>query len=398
MPNRLAPDEAAHRDWSALSIALVAGLNLAVTAIFLCAVPFAGHMAASRDFIAYWSAGQQLAHHANPYDRAVVGTLEHAKGLDVRGVLVMRNPPWALVLAYPLGFLGIRAAAVLWSLALLGCLVASVLMVRRMHGSPRNVIHWLGLAFTPALICLTMGQTSLFALLGLVLFLRYSERRPFAAGAALWFCALKPHLFLPFGVALLAWMVFTRAWKVLAGAVTALAATTALGILLAPHGWPDYIAILRSPLVASEFVPCLGDAVRHWIWPQHHWTQYLLAILAGVWALVYYWRRRRTWNWTHNASPLMLVSLAAAPYCFVYDQGLAIPAVMDAGYSTHRRWLITVMGAAIAILDVQLCYMKIVSISYLWTAPAWLVWYLMATSVPASAADRRADEGKLELE
>jgi len=379
MPKSPAPHAAApSRDWAELSIALVAGLGLAITAIFLCAVPLAGHMAASRDFISYWSAGRQLVQHANPYDRAAVGSLEHASGLDVRGVLVMRNPPWALPLAYPLGFLGLRFAAVLWSLLLLGSLIVSVLIVRRLHGSPHNHIHWLGLAFTPALICLTMGQTSLFALLGLALFLRCHGARPFAAGAVLWFCALKPHLFLPFGVALLAWVLYTRAWKVLAGAATALAATTALGFILAPHAWPNYVAMLRSPLVAGEFVPCLGDALRHWLFPTRHWTQYLLAAIACVWALVYYWRRRRAWNWTHNASPLMLVSLAAAPYCFLYDQGLAIPALMDAGYSTRRRGLLIVLAALIVILDVQLCFVKIVSVLYLWTAPVWLAWYLLA--------------------
>lgn len=378
MPKSLAPDAAvAHRDWAELSIALVAGLSLAVTAIFLCVIPIAGHMAASRDFISYWSAGRQIVRHANPYDRTAVGTIEHAMGLDARGVLVMRNPPWALPLAWPLGFLGLRIAAAIWTLLLLGCLIVSVEIVRRLHGSPANHIHWLGLAFTPALICLTMGQTSLFALLGLALFLRYQASRPFAAGAALWFCALKPHLFLPFGIALLAWMIFTRAWKVVAGAAAALAFTTALGFLLAPHAWPDYIAMLRSPLVAGEFVPCLGDALRHWFFPTHRWTQYLLAVLACLWALGYFWRRRRAWNWTHDASPLMLVSLAAAPYCFLYDQGLAIPALMDAAYSPRRRPLIIVLAALIIVLDIQLCFFKIISVTYLWTAPAWLAWYLL---------------------
>jgi hypothetical protein len=379
MPKSLAPHAAAaSRDWAELSIALMAGLGLAITALFFCAVPLAGHMAASRDFISYWSAGRQLARHANPYDRTAVGTLEHAMGLEVRGVLVMRNPPWALPLAYPLGFLGLRVAAVLWSLLLLGSLIVSVAIVHRLHGSPPNHIHWLGLAFTPALICFAMGQTSLFALLGLALFLRDHTRRPFAAGAALWFCALKPHLFLPFGIALLAWIAFTGAWKVLAGATAALGFTTALGFLLAPHAWSDYIAMLRSPLVAGEFVPCLGDAFRHWLFPAHHWTQYLLAAGACLWALVYYLFRRRTWNWVHNASPLMLVSLAAAPYCFLYDQGLAIPALMDAAYSTRRRALLIVLVALIVLLDIQLCFAKITSVVYLWTAPVWLAWYLVA--------------------
>ena len=154
---------------------LLRGLALALTILFFFAVPVAGKLAASRDFVSYWATGQQLVRHANPYDRDAVAALEHSAGLTVKAVLIMRNPPWALPLAYPLGFLPLRLAGILWSLLLLACLLISVRMVRELHGSPPNRIHWLGFAFTPALICLTMGQTALFALLGLVLFLRLHQ-------------------------------------------------------------------------------------------------------------------------------------------------------------------------------------------------------------------------------
>ena len=111
----------------------------------------------------------------------------------------MRNPPSALLLTLPLGFFGLRAGALLWSLFLLACLVLSVRMLWAMHGRPRNQLHWLGYTFAPALDCLMSGQMSLFVLLGLVLFLRLHRSRPFLAGASLWLCMLKPHLFLPFG-------------------------------------------------------------------------------------------------------------------------------------------------------------------------------------------------------
>ena len=141
-------------------------------------MPVAGKLSASRDFVSYWATGQQLVRHANPYDRDAVAALEHSAGLTVRAVLIMRNPPWALPLAYPLGFLPLRLAGILWSLLLLACLLISVRMVRELHGSPPNRVHWLGLAFTPGLICLTMGQTALFSLLGLVLFLRLHQIPP----------------------------------------------------------------------------------------------------------------------------------------------------------------------------------------------------------------------------
>ncbi len=248
MAGKLDPPPAPERsDLADFSIVLVVGLALTLT-IFFFAIQVFGNTAGSRsqggsrDFVSYWATGHQLVQHANPYDRDAISALEHAEGLDVRAVLIMRNPPWALPLAYPLGFLGLRVAAILWSLLLLGCLLLSVRIVRQLYGSPSNRLHWLALAFTPALICLTMGQTALFALLGLALFLRWHGSQPFLAGAALWLCALKPHLFLPFVAALAAWIVFSRAWKVLAGAAAALALSSALASLIDPHAWLDYTA------------------------------------------------------------------------------------------------------------------------------------------------------------
>ncbi len=367
------------RDLAEISIAVVAGLGLAVTVLFLFAVPFAGHMAGSRDFVSYWATGRQLVHGANPYDRDAISAIEHGAGLDARGILIMRNPPWALPLAYPLGYFGLRVAAILWSLLLLGCLLVSVNIVRRLHGSPRNHLHWLGLAFTPALICLTMGQTSLLALLGLALFLRYHAPRPFAAGVALWLCMLKPHLFLPFAVVLIVWIVFTRAWRILAGGAAALAISSAIALAIAPRAWADYAAMLRSPLVENEFIPCLADALRHWLWPQHPAARFLLVVPACLWAVVYFWRRRHEWNWTRHGSPLMLAALLAAPYCFLYDQCLAVPALMDAAYRGRRPLLIPALAALVLILDAQLAGVRIVSAWYLWTAPAWCAWYFVAT-------------------
>ena len=372
-------------DFADLSITLVAGLALAVTAIFLFAVPLAGKMTGSRDFVAYWTTGQQLVHHANPYDHDAVGRIEHSVGLTVKGVLLMRNPPWALPLAYPLGFLGLRVAAILWSLALVACLLISVGLTRAMHGSPPGVVHWLGLAFTPALICLTMGQTSLFALLGLVLFLRYHSARPFLAGASLWLCALKPHLFLPFAAALAMWIVVSRSYKVVAGAASALAASCAIATLIDPASWAAYTRMMRAPNIEKEFVPCLSDALRIWVWPQATWLQFLPAALCCLWAVWYFWTRRRSWNWVTNGSPLMLASIVAAPYCFLYDQGLAIPALLDGAYSTRARWLLTALAVVLLAIDVEVCSVEIVSPLYLWTAPLWLGWFLLARAYARNA-------------
>ncbi len=375
-------------DFAELSIAVVAGLAFALIILFIFAMPMASSLAASRDFVSYWATGQQLVRHANPYDRDAISALEHSAGFTFKTTLLMRNPPWALPLAFPLGFLGLRVAAVLWTLLLLACLLISVRMVRELHGSPPNHIHWLGFAFTPAIICITMGQTSLFALLGLVLFLRFHRTHPFAAGAALWLCALKPHLFLPFAAALALWIVVSRSYKVLAGAAVAIAFSSAAAFLLDSSAWTEYTGMMRSPSVENEFIPCLADAMRHWLDPHATWLQYLPVALCCIWALFYFWRRRAAWDWLTHGSPLMLVSLLAAPYCWFYDQGLAIPALLEGAYATRSRKLLAVLALLILLADIEICGVQIISPLFLWTAPAWLVWYIFARTSAARIATR----------
>jgi Glycosyltransferase family 87 len=379
MADNLKPAAPAGRhDAADFLIAIVAGLALTLTLLFFFAVPIAGNLAGARDFVSYWATGRQLVHHGNPYDRDAVSAVEHSAGLDVRAVLIMRNPPWALPLAWPLGFLPLRVAAILWSFPLAACLLFSVRMLRRLHGSPPNWIHLLVLSFTPALICLTMGQTTLFSLLGLVLFLRFHLGRPFLAGASLWLCALKPHLFLPFAAVLLVWIVVSRSYKLLAGAAASVALTSALAFVIDPSAWADYARLMRSPSVTNDYIPCIACALRLWLAPQAIWLQYLPAALACVWALAYFWRRRATWDWLTGASPLMLVSLVAAPYCWFYDQCLAIPALLDGAYAARSRALLAALALTILLTDVQICLVKVISPLWLWTAPAWLVWYCVA--------------------
>ena len=365
-------------DYADFAIALACGLILAISAIFFISVLFSGKMAGSRDFVSYWTTGVQLRHHRDPYNWQQMMDLQHAAQLDAKGVLYMRNPPWALPLAYPLGFIDLRIAAFMWNILELGCLLISVHLVRVMHGSPNNYVHWLGVAFTPAIICLNMGQTGLFTLLGMVLFLRWHRTHPFAAGLALWLCALKPHLLLPFAVVLLVWIILNRSYKILAGWGLAMTVSFGLAWLLDPQAWARYSALMRSNPVQYEFVPTLSDAMRFWIHPQWIWLQYVPAALGCVWALFYFWRRRATWDWLDNGSVLQLVSVLVAPYCFPPDQCLVIPAYMHGMYKTRSRPLLALFAVILLVIQFETWRVKIISGYYMWMAPTWLIWYLLA--------------------
>jgi len=379
-------------DFAEIAIAATSGLALALAALFLCVLPLTSNIAGGRDFVVYWATGQQLAHHANPYDASAMAGLERAAGLlPGYGVLYMRNPPWGLLLALPLGLIGLKAGAFFWSLALLACLGVSVRLIRLQQGRPGNRLHWLGYSFGPALVCLLVGQTALFCLLGLVLFLCLHRSRPFVAGTALWLCALKPQLFLPFTVVLLAWVFFSKSYRVLAGAGVAMAASCAATWLMLPSAFSDYEQMMRSPGIEKEFIPCLSVALRLWLSPGTMMLQYLPVTLACAWALAYYWPRRHGWEWMRDGSLLMLVSIFAAPYCWLYDQGLAVPALLQGAYKTRFRWLVGVLALASVPIEIGLvCGVRITSALYLWTAPAWLAWYFFALAGAGRSLDCEA--------
>jgi len=374
------PGREQNYDIAEFSIALVSGLTLAITALFLCVAPLTGKIAGARDFVVYWATGQQLVHYGNPYDFSAMMGIERDAGLPTHlGVLFMRNPPWALPIAYPLGFVGVRLGALLWSLALLACLWGSVHLVWQMHGRPRKLLNFLGLSFAPALMCLIVGQTSLFALLGLVLFLRLHATRPFLAGMSLWLCALKPHLFLAFGVVLLAWVIVKGCYKVLLGAGAAMALSCALAWLIDPTAWADYSHMMRTYGIENEFIPCWSVVLRLWVRPQAMALQYLLPALGCGWALSYFWKRRHTWDWVSDGSVLVLVSVLSAPYYWLFDQAIVIPALLHAAYVTRSRTVLALLAlGSIAVETGMVLGYQLPSKFYLWTAPAWLAWYLLA--------------------
>jgi hypothetical protein len=376
-----------------LFIVTVCALALGTsTQAFLTAV-ISPSIAGSRDSVVYWAAGQQLSHHADPYDQASTLRMEQAApGFPAKhAAMYMRNPPWTLPLVLPLGYFGLQIGSALWSLFMVACLVASVYLLWAMHGRPQGKRQLLGYTFGPAFICLITGQITVLALLGLVLFLRWNRTRPFMAGMALWLCAVKPHLFLPFGVVLLIWIVVTRTWRLLAGAGLALAASCGLILAIDPIVFTQYSRMVHTSGMDRDYIPCLSTLLRTWISPNTLWIVFVPPAVACVWAIWYFWPRRHTWDWSRDGSPLMLVSVMMAPYTWLFDQVLVIPALLEGAYRTRSQVLLAVLAFLSALVQVSL-FANILKPSavYLWTlwsAPAWLIWYLFATGwVPAGAA------------
>ena len=74
-----------------------------------------------------------------------MGNLERTAGYTGQGSYYMRNPPWALPLVLPLGYVGARVAVLPWSLLMLGLLLLSVQLLRPMLGLSGWQLRLLGL-------------------------------------------------------------------------------------------------------------------------------------------------------------------------------------------------------------------------------------------------------------
>lgn len=360
-------------------IALVAAT--AVLAAYM--VGYKDDSAAKTDFIGYWAAGQLLVQGRNPYDFQAVRALEVAAGRDPGvPVLVMRNPPLAFFMALPLGWIGPKDGLILWDFFLIGTLGLASRLLWRINGQPDSLLNFFGFAFPPALACLMAGQTGILLLLGLVLFLFLFKDRPFLAGAALLLCALKPHCFVPFGIALLLWCVTTKTgYRILAGFGVALFGSCLLAYLIDPSAWAQYQAMMRTGGALNEIVPKLSAELRLVIDPRAVWIQFAPEIAASLWTVWYFLTRRPSWDWMDHGMILLLVGAICAPFGFLTDETVLLPAILAGAYrcmeSRRPLWPLAVLTVA-GVLELKMGA-TIVSPNFLWTTPAWLCWYLYAT-------------------
>jgi hypothetical protein len=367
--------------WRAFAAASIIAAGLCyVVGIYV--IGLSDKNAAERDFISYWAAGQQLAHGANPYDFGAVRSLELGAGRETgEALLMMRNPPVALFLAYPLGLVSAKTGLILWLVALLGGLSASIWILWLLKGRPDSRFHLAGYIFAPALACLMAGQFGIFLLLGVALFLYLHQSRPFLGGAALMLCALKPHLFLPFALVLVLWSLRRGAYGILAGCSAALAASLALSFCLDVHAWQQYSQMMRAGGAVNEAVPVLSVIFRNLICRHAVWLQFVPQGCACAWALGYFWTRRNRWSWMDHGLLVLLVGAMCTPFGWFFDESMVFPAVLAGVYrsvETRRSLLPLGLIAGVALVEV-LASVQVTSPAYLWTTPAWLLWYLWAT-------------------
>ena len=362
------------------AIAIVAAGFLLVAAAY--ALSLQSNNPTTSDFIGYWVAGQQLAHHANPYDTQAIFQLEKRVGYDGLEPRLTPSPPVAVILLLPLGYLSVKLGLFLWTMIQFACLSLSLWLLWLRHGRPSTILHLFGFAFAPAIACLQAGQLGLFFLFALVLFLYFIETMPFLAGVFLLPCALKPHLFVPFGIALILWAMSKKSYRVLAGAGSIAVASSALTWLFDPQVWTHYFAMARSASLEDRYTPTLSVVFRQLVAWNAEWPRFVLLAVGCIWAVWYFWTRRDRWDWMDQGQTVLLASVVCSPYAWFTDESLLLPAVLTGvlrARQTHQSLVPFALASGVALAEIA-CAVKITTLFYIWTAPAWLACFVLATT------------------
>jgi hypothetical protein len=151
-------------------------------------------------------------------------------------------------------------------------------------------------------------------------------------------------------------------------------------LVIDPQAWAQYHHMTATYPLLDWFVPTIGMGLRYVLDRPARWIGFLPEAAACAWAAWYGWTRRKRWDWMTQGQLVLMVSVVCAPYSWVSDQCLLLPAVFAALFQSTSRGrilLLFLLIDAVALFQV----MELSSMTswwFVWMAPAWLLWYLYA--------------------
>ncbi len=338
------------------------------------------------DTVEYWAAGRLNAMGQNPYASESLHHLERQAGRPLEDPLMMWNPPWLLPLVMPLGLLPYPLARALWFLLHLAAIFFACIQIGKETGvsssTRRGLAILFGFSFGPTLHALKAGQITPLMLLAPLGFLTCFRRRRWAmAGALAALGLIKPHLLYFFLAAVLLDAFAHRRWKMLLGFVGAPVVSSGLATMANPQVWGQYLYAVTHYPPEDWATPTLGGLLRLLLGTEHYWLQFLPPTLGLLWLLVYWYQRRRIWQWERHIPLLVLLSVATAAYGWTFDFPVTLVALIPALIwlvEIRQRPVAVALLAAYLVIDAISLFTSLYQIFYVWMAPSLLLWYLLA--------------------
>jgi hypothetical protein len=348
------------------------------------------------DLVAFWAAARLMLAGSNPYAPEQIMPIQISAGWSGTGLNMVWEPPWALPLVTPLGWVSYHVAALLWLIANAALVFSCAYLAWCYYGgSQRRWFYPLLLAatFVPALDLLKLGQMSAWVLLGAVGFLfAMRQRHEVLAGLSLGLVALKPHVAFLLCLALLLWTLEGRRWRVILGACLALGSMSGIALLANPPIFAYYVTLMTQLSPTNIMSPNISTLLRIWFGGAHAWVQWLPALAGVVWFVGHWWQRHRAWDWGREVPVLLLVSLLTSPHSWIYDQVLLILPLSQLSATlpqtvarSHVARVAVLYGAVDGLALVLYVVLRGVPMQvFWWLGPAWGFIYVFARRKPTA--------------
>jgi hypothetical protein len=282
------------------------------------------------DLLEYWAAAKLIAVSDNPYDAARIAEIqlsEPTTGSTIPAPILMWNPPLVVPFIAFMGELDFDDSRVIWSImTMLAGFVSIVLLV----SIEKFSVNWRLLlslvTFFPLMSVLQFGQISWVLILSLALALYFLKKgQHLLVGLSLSLFLVKPHLFY---LGYLSFFVLAPGHdrvRFILGFLSGGVFLGGLAEVIAPGVWAQWIQAFGKP--PTDFLtPTLGSVLQGILSVRSDLILYLPAafslFLIAVFRNSYLCR-----NILKDPVAIAALSLATAPYGWVFDQIVLMPLV-----------------------------------------------------------------------
>jgi hypothetical protein len=339
----------------------------------------------TNDFIEYWTAFQLFFSQQNPYDPELMLHLQSQLGWTAQTPLMMWNPPWLLLLLWPILTLDFGTAASVWigvNVACVGLVIAfSLDLLKTHHHSTKHYLISipLSLTFFPLYDALKVGQLGALLAVACIGAIWGIIRRKYTVAACfllLW--TIKVHLFIPLAALLLFRSIRHRyLWRPMLLATALLCVLLLVTELAHPHALTQWIQGVHGRQIGGRV-----EGVDQWIGTSLTGGVRLLLSrgnFSPVWPMVVVpglgisivallaIRTQARDVFPHIAILAILISACFAPFGWVFDLTVLLPVYLMCvneainATSSHRARL----TATLAILVQLGCWAQYLYTPYL---------------------------------
>lgn len=292
------------------------------------------------DLLQYWAAAKLVAQGENPYDPQKIMAVEMSEP-TMRSILnepiIMWNPPTAIPLIYLMGELDFPEARIVWLLLTILAFALAVLLGIKSSGARLSLVLVLPIiTFFPLVSTIQFGQISWIILTGFSIGLyMLKKHRPFLSGLALALTLIKPHLLLLAYVSLFFSCGEKERIKFISGFLIGAVILGFSAHLLLPGVWELWLESFSNP-PADFRTATIASFLRDLTGINNPFILFAPLFFGLLWICYLALKKSAL---IREPETIAALSLALAPYGWIYDQSCLIPLVILLALHSRSSYL-----------------------------------------------------------